>query len=620
MKHDQRLAEVLVEFAHTLGTDFSLEAILDRLVMHVVDLLPVTGAGVMLMKPGGDLHFVAASNKTVHEIEALQKEFNEGPCLEAYRTGRAVAVPDLSVDQRFPHFSPHAWEAGLAAVFTFPMRLDAHRLGALDLYRDEVGDLGPDDLHAAQVLADVAAAYLFNAQARHDAAADLAIVRHHSLHDPLTGLPNRTLFAELLDHAVASARRSRLAVAVMFVDLDRFKSVNDQYGHHIGDLVLSAVADRLVRLLRPGDTLARFAGDEFMILCENLARSSDAEGLAERIGIALAKPFDIEGHQLEVTASVGIAFTGAGDDLPQSLLQDADVAMYEAKAAGGAAHRVVDRAGLIEMGRRRQLEADLPVALRRGELSLAYQPITRAADGSLVAVEALLRWNHPEHGWVPPDTMIPLAERGGLMVRLGEWILEQACRDFVRWRTSYGSTLASVAVNVSASQIVGPGFAATVGRVIADTGMDPTCLHLEVTESLALGDASRAHVVLQDVKALGVQLSLDDFGTGYSSMTYLKQFPFDSLKIDRSIIADIVSGEPAAGAIVTSVIGLARALNLTVVAEGIESAEQLAHSAELGCDLAQGFHLSRPMPPRDLERHVLAAASQGDVIRLPLSV
>jgi diguanylate cyclase (GGDEF)-like protein len=295
---------VLVEFAHTLGTDFSLADILDRLVRRVVDVLPVTGAGVMLMETDGELHFVAASNSTIHQIEALQREYNEGPCIESFRTGQPVAVPDLSTDQTFPQFSPHAFEAGLAAVFTFPLQFEQRRLGALDLYRDQPGDLEDGDMHAAQVLADVAAAYLSNARARKEASEHLAVLRHDTLHDALTGLPNRTLFAERLNHAVAGARRSRLPVAVLFVDLDRFKAVNDRFGHRVGDLLLKLVSDRLTRCLRPGDTLARFAGDEFMILCENLARPSDAEGLAHRIGVALRDPFVVHGRPLEVTASV----------------------------------------------------------------------------------------------------------------------------------------------------------------------------------------------------------------------------------------------------------------------------------------------------------------------------
>jgi diguanylate cyclase (GGDEF)-like protein len=618
MNRDARLAEVLVEFAHTLGTDFSLDAILDRLVLRVVDVLPVTGAGVMLMEPDAELHFVAGSNKTIYEIESLQREFDEGPCLEAYRTGQAVAVPDLSVDRRFPRFSPRALTAGLKAVFTFPLRLDEHRLGALDLYRDSPGSLSADDERAAQILADVAAAYLFNAHSRRVASDTLASVRHHSLHDPLTGLPNRTLFAERLDHAAASARRSHLPVAVLFVDLDRFKLINDRFGHHVGDLVLLAVSDRLTRQLRAGDTLARFAGDEFLILCESLSHPADAVALAERIVTAFAQPFEIEGNSLEMSASVGIAFSGLGENLPASLLHDADFAMYEAKASGGASYRVVDRATLFEADRRAHVESELPVAFRSGELDLAYQPLARCDDGSLAGVEALLRWNHPKLGPVPPITIIPIAERSGLILPLGEWVLRQACTDFVRWNATHGLAVGHVAVNVSARQIMGPEFSTVVERIIDDTGMDPARLHLEVTESLLMDDMSRALPALSAVKSLGVRLSLDDFGTGYSSLTYLQSIPFDSLKIDRSIIANITEDKPAPRAIVSSIVGLARALDLTVVAEGVETQQQVIRSADLGCDLAQGFHLSPPLSVTELEHRVLQSASNSP-IRLPLT-
>jgi diguanylate cyclase (GGDEF)-like protein len=451
MNRDARLAEVLVEFAYTLGTDFSLDAILDRLMQHVVDLLPITGAGVMLMEADAELHFVAASNETIQEIEALQREFDEGPCLEAYRTGRAVAVPDLSVDQRFPSFSPRALSAGLQAVFTFPLRLDEHRLGALDLYRDAPGNLSAGDHRAAQVLADVAAAYLFNANARQVASDTLASVRHHSLHDPLTGLANRTLFAEHLEHAVASARRSHLPVAVLFIDLDRFELINDRYGHHVGDLMLLAVSDRLTPQLRPGDTLARFAGDEFLVLCENLSHPIDAELLANRIVTAFVEPFEVNGHSIEMSASVGIAFSGLGANLPQSLLHDADIAMYEAKSSGGASYRVVNHATLVEADRRVHVEAELPVAFRRGELHLAYQPISRTRDSTLVGVEALLRWNHPRLGQVPPTTMIPIAERSGLILALGDWVIRQACSDFVRWNGAHRAAVGHASSTTPAS-------------------------------------------------------------------------------------------------------------------------------------------------------------------------
>jgi diguanylate cyclase (GGDEF)-like protein len=497
------------------------------------------------------------------------------------------------------------------------LRLDEHRLGALDLYRDTPGDLSKSDKRAAQILADVAAAYLFNAQSRQVESDTLASLRHHSLHDSLTGLANRTLFAELLEHAVATASRSHRPVAVLFVDLDRFKLVNDRFGHHVGDLMLLAVADRLTSQLRPGDVLARFAGDEFLILCEDLSTPTDAEMLAERVVQAFDEPFDVDGRSIDMSASVGIAFSGAGEDVPESLLHDADFAMYEAKASGGSSFRVVNRATLFEADRRAHVEGELPTALRRGELSLVYQPLSRARDGVMVGVEALLRWSHPQHGPVPPVTMIPLAERSGLILPLGEWVLRQACSDFVAWKHAHGGMVGHVAVNVSARQIMGPEFSTVVARVISDTGIDPACLHLEVTESLLLDDNPRAQAALGAVKKLGARLSLDDFGTGYSSLTYLQSIPFDTLKIDRSIIANITSDKRAAGAIVNSIMGLAGALELTVVAEGVETQEQLIRSAELGCHLAQGFHLSQPLSADELERRLLDTATDAS-IRLPV--
>ncbi len=273
---DPRLAPVLVEFAQTLGTDFSVQRILDHLVRRIVDILPVTGAGVMLMGGQQELHFLAASNEAVLVIEGLQNELGEGPCLEAYRTGEAVAVIDLRSDTRSPRFSPRAWADGLAAVFTFPLRLEDERLGALDLYRDTPGALNEQDQQAGQLLADVAAAYLVNAQARIDTSASVAQLNHRSLHDPLTGLPNRTLLEELLEQAVARARRSRHVAAILFADLDGFKAVNDRYGHHIGDQLLCDLAVRMSEVLRPGDTLARLGGDEFVVLCEDLYDDTEA--------------------------------------------------------------------------------------------------------------------------------------------------------------------------------------------------------------------------------------------------------------------------------------------------------------------------------------------------------
>jgi len=595
---DQPLTKVLIEFAHTLGTDFPIQTILDHLVTRIVELLPVTGAGVMLMGADQGLHFVAASDETVLAIESLQNELIEGPCFDAYHSGQAVAAVDLGADERFPHFSPRASAAGLAAVFSFPLRLEDRCLGALDLYRDVAGPLTGQDLQMAQVLADIAAGYLVSAQARADAEAAAARLHHLSLHDPLTGLPNRTLLVELLDRAVARARRSRSVAAVLFIDLDDFKSVNDNYGHHVGDQLLAAVADRLRGLLRPGDTLARLGGDEFVGLCEDMSGAADAEIIAQRIIAALAVPFDLPQVRVSVTGSVGVAFSGPGQNIPAILLRNADFAMYQAKRRGGGRHHLIEPGAREAADSRVEVDRDLHTALALEQFTLEYQPIVEVATGKLVGVEALLRWHHPVRGVLMPDVILPSAERTGLMVPIGEWVLRQACRDLAQWNGAAPMPRA-VAVNVSAQQMMDPAFAHTVTRVLAETGADPAALSLEVTEGLFLGDTARALAVMKQIKVLGVRLSLDDFGIGYSSLGYLRHFPVDIVKIDRSFTADLTTDE-ATRSIVRAVIDLSQVLDLTVVAEGVETLAELDQLAALGVDQAQGYLFGRPLPKNEL--------------------
>ncbi len=343
MADDRRLAEFLIEFAQTLVGDFPIQAILDRLVERVITILPVTGAGVLLMRDDGDLHFVAASDDVLQRIQGLQAEFGEGPCIEAWRTGERVLIPDLGADERFPKFSPRAREAGLGAVFSFPMVVGSKRLGALDVYLSDPGELTPADVVAAQVLADVAASYVHNSET-HDAAQRAAAELHRrTLHDDLTGLPNRLLLHDRLEQAVAKAKRSGAVAAVLFVDLDRFKIINDDHGHHVGDQALIAVADRLRHAVRPADTLARLSGDEFVIVCEELVDAAVAENVAKRVADALARPLRIEGvGAVDVSASVGIAFAGRGTDLPEVILRDADAAMFAAKREGGSRYVIAD--------------------------------------------------------------------------------------------------------------------------------------------------------------------------------------------------------------------------------------------------------------------------------------
>jgi diguanylate cyclase (GGDEF)-like protein len=329
--NDDKLSAVLSEFARTLITDFPIQGILDHLVERIVEVLPITSAGVTVISAGEAPHYIAASNESALRYEQLQSQIGEGPCLAAFHTGESVVVPDLRACTLFPTFGPAAVDAGLAAVFTFPLRHGDGRLGALDLYRDTVGALSPASLEAAQTLADVAAAYLINAQARDEARIASDRFHHNALHDALTGLPNRLLLHERLEHAALRARRSQTHTAILFADLDQFKRVNDTYGHHIGDELLVSVAKRLTTLVRSGDTLARFSGDEFVFLCEDLGSVIDAQALAERIIDTFAEPFEVGGKQLTLTASIGIAYAGPGSAVTSELLIEADLAMYNNK-------------------------------------------------------------------------------------------------------------------------------------------------------------------------------------------------------------------------------------------------------------------------------------------------
>jgi diguanylate cyclase (GGDEF)-like protein len=593
------LSDVLSEFARTMVTDFPVQGILDRLVKRIVDVLPVTGAGVTLISADLDPRYVAASNESALRFEELQGELGEGPCLAAYHTGEAISVPDLSAVEWFPAFSTRALDAGLAAVFSFPLHHADLQLGALDLYRDHPGPLSAASLSAAQTLADVASAYVISAQARADLQSTSDQAREASLHDSLTGLPNRALMLERLEHARGRGRRSRKTSAVFFLDLDRFKAVNETYGHHVGNEVLMAVAERLTAVLRPGDSLARLASDEFVILCEDLDNSAQATAMAVRFDAALAVPFVLSNIKLNLTASIGIAFTRRGADSPEDLLHDADLAMYRTKRRRGGEVSPFDLSELHLVEDQDRLEHTLPGAADRGELHLAYQPIVAAADGRLTGVEALLRWSHPGRGLVPPAVLIPLAERSGHIIDIGRWVLEQAWSDRDRWQSANADDL-SVSVNVSAHQLMSAGFADTVAAVLDSSSTRPGLLTLEVTESVFVRDGERALFVLNDLKDIGVKLSLDDFGTGYSSLGYLRRFPVDTVKVDREFVAHLAE-DPASHTIVTAVIALAHGLGMTVISEGVETAAQHRELTALGCDSCQGFYFAPPMTASNLE-------------------
>ena len=580
---------MLSEFARTMLKDFPIQGILDHLVQRIVDIMPVTAAGVTLISPELQPRYVAASDEAALRYERLQTELGEGPCVTAYRTGEAVSVPDLRSETRFPGFTQQARDAGLAAAFTFPLRHEDVQLGALDLYRDTPGALSASEMSTAQTLADVAAAYLINAQARSDLQDSSDQSREAALHDPLTGLPNRVLMMEFLEHTFRGSRRPGKASAVFFIDLDRFKQVNDTYGHQAGDALLIAVADRLTGVLRPGDSLARLSGDEFVVLCEDLDGPSQAAAIAHRVDTALALPFVLPGVEVRVTASIGIAFTDEGTPGPEELLQNADRAMYRMKQQRPGTHEVLDPRALHLAGYQAGLARGLPGADARGEMHLEYQPIVNTADGDIVDVEALLRWTHPERGLVSPTVFIPFAEQSGQIIDLGRWVLEQACSARDAWEEHV-----ALSVNVSAHQFMSAGFAEVVAGVLARTSTDPRLLTLEVTESVFVRDQDRALVVLDELKDIGVRLALDDFGTGYSSLGYLNTLPIDTIKVDHTFIAKL-SPHPHSQRIVSAIIGLGHSLGMRVVCEGVETAEQHHRLTELGSDSCQGFYLAKPM-------------------------
>jgi diguanylate cyclase (GGDEF)-like protein len=616
MPNEHQLSEVLSEFARTMVTDFPIQGILDHFVERILDVLPVTSAGVTLISEGSDPQYVAASSSSALRFEELQTELGEGPCLAAYMTGEAVAIPDLRDDTQFAIFGPRALEAGLVAVFTFPLRHGEERLGALDLYRETAGPLNIASMAAAQTLADVAAAYLLNAQARTDLEHASDRSRETALHDALTGLPNRTLLLERVDHAMLRARRSDACAAVLFVDLDHFKSVNDQYGHSTGDELLVAVAGRLRSVLRPADTLARLSGDEFVILCEDLVGSAVAYDIAARAGAAMAVPFALTLATVEITASVGIAFSDRGVRLSERMIRDADTAMYQAKRKGGHQQQIVDLREQDLSDQRTSMERELRGAVQRDELRLEYQPIVATGNGRVTGVEALLRWDHPTRGLVMPSALIPLAERSSLITEIGLWVLEQACSDFHRWDDRRVTRDFGISVNVSAHQLMAPNFAATVAAVLADSRTDPKFITLELTESVFVKDRERAQIVLGELKALGLSLALDDFGTGYSSLSYLKQFPIDVVKVDQGFVVGIAD-DRASRAIIHAVIELGHLLDMTIVAEGVETETQRAHLEALGCDSCQGFFYGRSTSADDIDM-LLGSRNAAGTVHLPL--
>ena len=440
---------------------------------------------------------------------------------------------------------------------------------------------------------------------------------YQARHDPLTGLPNRRQLLEVLTRRLGETGDER-AVSLLFLDLDDFKQVNDSLGHTAGDLLLTATAERLARSVRAQDLVARFGGDEFAVLCPGVGDERAATEIAERLLQELTAPLSIGSAEVGVAASVGVVVADLRHVTADQLLRDADAAMYQAKSAGRNTWALFDEGARLRTAERLALVADLRAALSAGELEVAYQPVVSvpvAVGGSdgrgTVSVEALVRWRHPERGPVPPDEFVPLAEEHGLVVELGEQVLRTACAQMVAWTQAMGDLApAAVSVNVSPLQLRQGDFVATVATVLRETGLPGTRLTLELTETVVMQDPDAAAVAFRALRALGVRVAIDDFGTGYSSLALLRDLPLDQLKIDRSFLRDLerLGDDP----IVSAVVALADSLGLVAVAEGVETEEQMAELHRLGCPLAQGYLVSRPLSPEALAR-LLLTASGADV-------
>jgi diguanylate cyclase (GGDEF)-like protein len=417
---------------------------------------------------------------------------------------------------------------------------------------------------------------------------------HRVLHDPLTDLPNRTLFLDRLALALARLRRNEASIAVLFIDLDDFKMVNDSLGHGAGDRLLVELGERLRRAIRPSDTIARFGGDEFVVLCEDITDARGAVAVGERIVDAASVPFLLDGREMYVSASVGVALALDADATPETLLRDADAAMYRAKERGRGRVEVFDEALRVRIMERLDLENGLRRALQRDELRVYYQPEVSLSQDRMVAVEALVRWEHPERGLLEPADFIPLAEETGLIVDIGEWVLGQACRQVAAWRAN-GADI-DVAVNMSARQLVQPDIVEVVRRALDESGLPPDALCLEITESAVMRDPEATLATLTLVKELGVKVALDDFGVGFSSLAQLKEMlPLHALKVDRSFISGLADDERNS-AIVAAVVMMANTLGLTAIAEGVETEAQAQQARALGCDISQGYFFTAPEP------------------------
>jgi diguanylate cyclase (GGDEF)-like protein len=565
-----------------------------------------TSTTIALAEPGEEFLRIAASkgrnNDRVRSTRfAISEDHPEGRGLTgtAFRTRAPCIMNDFLTNERTVHWHTLARGGGTQSGAAFPLlKKSGEAVGVLLFLAAEEDVFTPDLVELLAKLAENISFALDNFDRADEKTKADARIEYLASHDSLTGLPNREMFNQLLHFAIEAARRYERQFAVLFIDLDRFKIINDSLGHEAGDALLIEIADRLRRDLRSSDIVARLGGDEFVVILEQAADRGDIELITRKLLSAVSQPVQLSGHECHTTASIGIAmFPADGSDV-HTLTKNADMAMYLAKEDGKNDFRFFTREVKMQSIERLTLETSLRHALERNEFSLHYQPKVDLVTRQITGVEALLRWTHPEHGMLPPAQFIPLAEETGLIVPIGRWVLKEACAQNMAWQRR-GLRPVSIAVNLSPRQFVDESLLHDIDEALAASGMSPVLLQLEVTESMVMRNVPRALKVLDAVQSRGIRLAIDDFGTGYSSMSLMKQFPIDTIKIDRSFVRDLPD-DSEDQAIAQAIISMGKALGMTVVAEGVETPEQETFLRSHGCDEMQGFLFSRPVPEKQL--------------------
>ncbi|MDQ1674160.1 MAG: hypothetical protein QOC98_2722, partial [Frankiaceae bacterium] len=595
----QRQAEVL----ELIAADAPLWETLQLVAATVEELLPATHCAVRVGMQPADADWppdTGPGGAAKDRYGALAQALGDTPWQHADGAGREpsgpVVLADVATDDGLPRpLQRRLLDVGIGACWVWPLVLhgDQHADTSLTVFFE--GERRP--LPSERGLMDLAAQLAANAIGRTQERQRLA---YQATHDALTGLASRAVLRNHVELALARMRRSETAVAVLFVDLDNFKIINDSLGHHVGDSLLQEISRRLLALVRPEDTVARLGGDEFVVLCGDMPGADEADAVAHRLLTLLAEAVRVDGHEFFVTASLGIALASGSEHSPDLLVENADAAMYRAKAKGGNRYEVFDETMRTAAARRLSMRTSLRRALHRPDIRVFYQPTVDLVSGRLRGVEALVRWQHPSRGLLPPSEFIPLAEETGLIVPLGAHVLVESCRQVAQWRAQHGNAPLELSVNLSPRQFASGDLVDVVERALGEAGLEAASLVLEITETCLMEDAVDIRHALESLKKVGVQLAIDDFGTGYSSLAYLRNLPVDTLKLDQSFVRHVDQDGPDR-AIAEMVMGLGRTLGLRTVAEGIETTPQLQTMQSLRCDVGQGFLLGRPVPPEQLD-------------------